>query len=87
MDKLSMYFLQRLDCNCNVCGYFKRDMEKTKQNNTNVQLVEFKIHYGRCERLNKDVAEIANITLLHTQKCFKHRIDFLSEEERQKKLS
>lgn len=87
MDKVSIYELQKIDCNCNVCGYFQRDVEKTKQKNTNEQLVAQKIHYGLCEKLNKEVGEIANICLLHTQQCFKHRIDFLSEEEKKKKLS
>lgn len=73
MDKESIYELQKIDCNCNNCGYFVRDIEKTKLLNNNEQIVACKIHYGHCDRLNKDVGEIANIALLHTQNCFTHR--------------
>ena len=75
MDKQSTYELQKIDCNCNNCIHFERDIEKTKLNNNNESIVEFKIHYGFCSKLKKDVAEIANICLLHTQECFKHRKD------------
>jgi len=65
--------LELIDCNCNNCIHFIRDIEKTKQSNKNPQIVECKIHYGFCDKLKKEVAEIANMTLLHTQDCFKHR--------------
>lgn len=73
MDKESIYELQKIDCNCNDCKYFERDIEKTKRLNTNDKIVACKIHYGKCIKLNKDVGEIANICLLHTQECFEHR--------------
>lgn len=75
--------LQNLDCNCNNCIHFERDIEKTKLNNNNPQLVSGKVHYGRCAKLNKDVAEIANILLLHTQDCFENRrqINLQNDEE------
>lgn len=73
MDKESIYELQKLDCNCNNCKHFKRDIEKTARLNNNDKIVANKIHYGTCEKLNKEVGEIANICLLHTQKCFEHR--------------
>jgi hypothetical protein len=65
--------LQNLDCNCNNCKFFKRDIEKTKLNNNNPQIIEFKIHYGKCEKFNKEVKEVANVLLLHTQECFENR--------------
>jgi len=64
---------QKLDCNCNDCGFFKRDIEKTRARNNNELIVACKIHYGHCEKFNKEVGEIANICLLHTQDCFVHR--------------
>lgn len=73
MDKESIIELQKIDCNCNDCKYFIRNIEKTKQLNTNDKIVACKVHYGSCDKLKKDVAEIANICLLHTQNCFKHR--------------
>lgn len=79
MDKESIYELQKIDCNCNVCKYFERDIEKTKRLNKNDQIVEFKIHYGTCTKFNKEIGEIANICLLHTQECFKHRKDELKK--------
>ena len=75
MDKQSIYELQKIDCNCNNCIHFERDIQKTKLKNTNPSIIEYKIHYGYCNKLNKDVSEIANICLLHTQECFKHRKD------------
>jgi hypothetical protein len=86
-DKISHYELQKIDCNCNNCGFFQRDVKKTELHNNNDKIVAYKTHYGFCTSLNKDVAEIANICLLHTQKCFKHRLDFLDENERNKKLN
>lgn len=65
--------LQNLDCNCNNCKWFIRDVEKTKLNNTNDKIVANKVHYGTCGKFNKPVAEIANILLLHTQNCFENR--------------
>lgn len=79
MDKQSLYELQKIDCNCNNCAYFERDIEKTKLLNTNPKIKANKIHYGKCIALKKEVAEIANICLLHTQICFIHRNDVESK--------
>lgn len=73
MDKNSRIELQKIDCNCNDCKHFIRDLDKTKNLNNNHKIVAFKTHYGKCDKLKIDVAEIANICLLHTQKCFEHR--------------
>ena len=75
MDKESIYELQKIDCNCNNCGYFIRNIAKTKRLNTNEHIKSFIIHYGFCEKLKKEIGEIANICLLHTQECFIHRND------------
>jgi len=71
--KESAILLGIIDCNCNDCIHFERDIEKTKRLNTNDKIIACKIHYGRCNKLNKDVGEIAMICLLHTQECFEHR--------------
>ncbi len=73
LEKYKTYLLQCVDCNCNNCHFFVRDTEKTKRLNNNDKIVANKIHYGFCEKIQKDVGEIANICLLHTQKCFLHR--------------
>lgn len=65
--------IQDIDCNCNNCVHFIRDVEKTKRLNTNPHIIACKIHYGYCDKLKKDVGEIANICLLHTQECFVNR--------------
>jgi len=65
--------LKKLDCNCNDCFFFKRDVDKTKKLNNNPKIKACKIHYGHCEQFDKEVGEIANILLLHTQECFIHR--------------
>jgi len=67
MDRNSRIELQKIDCNCNDCKYFVRDIEKTKKLNTNEQIIACKIHYGKCVKLNKDIGNIANLCLLHTQ--------------------
>jgi len=77
MGQESIYELKRVDCNCNDCYYFERNIEKTKVNNTNPSIVAHKIHYGTCRQFNKEVAEIANICLLHTQDCFVFRKDIV----------
>lgn len=44
MDKESIYELQKIDCNCNDCGYMKRDFEtynKWEQWNKELQFKEF----------------------------------------------
>jgi hypothetical protein len=76
MDKESIYELQKIDCNCNNCFFFNRDIEKTHSKNKNEKIIANKIHYGHCVKLNKQVGEIANIALLHTQNCFVHRKDY-----------
>ncbi len=75
MDADSIYELQKIDCNCNNCGYFFRSISKTNQLNTNEHIRSCIIHYGFCEKFKKEVGEIANICLLHTQACFIHRKD------------
>lgn len=65
--------IQDVDCNCNNCLHFKRDVEQTNTKNNNPQIIACRIHYGYCLKLNKQVAEIANIALLHTQNCFENR--------------
>lgn len=79
VDKESIYLLQCVDCNCNNCGYFERDIPLTNERNTNPGIVACKIHYGKCTKFNKVVGEIANIALLHTQSCFVHRKDMIAK--------
>jgi hypothetical protein len=81
LDKESIYLLQCIDCNCNNCGHFIRDIPKTQALNTNEQIVANKIHYGFCSKLNKEVGEIANFCLLHTQECFEHRNDLKAKKD------
>lgn len=78
MEKDSIYELQKIDCNCNNCHYFIRDIALTAANNKNEHIIACKIHYGTCSKFNKSVGEIANIALLHTQGCFLHRKDFIN---------
>ena len=77
MDKESIYLLQKIDCNCNNCYHFQRDIKKTKRLNNNSKIKTNKIHYGFCVKFEKDVAEIANICLPQNQQCFLHRKDML----------
>ena len=110
MNKESTYLLQKIDCNCNNCGYLERDIEKYKKWadwHSTIELKEFErkkklghvrpnaqfqfdksglLYYGYCKKLKKDISFIPDICQLETQDCFKHRLDFLTEEERNKKL-
>jgi hypothetical protein len=78
MDKDSIFELQKIDCNCNDCIFMIRDFE-TKQKWDNTELHEnqknasFRIHYGNCSKLNKEVSFIPNSISLENQGCFKHR--------------
>ena len=78
MDKESIYELQKIDCNCNDCIFMVRDAEKRKKFDhlyTNKLNASWRINYGYCKNLNKDVSFIPNICQLETQNCFKHRKD------------
>lgn len=77
MDKESKYELQKIDCNCNDCFHFARDVEKSKRLNNNEHIKTCKIHYGKCKTTNEDVSAIANMCSLDTQECFLHRKDGL----------
>jgi hypothetical protein len=81
MDKESIYLLDRIDCNCNSCGFMKRDLEKFNSyndlyKNTNPS---WRIHYGHCLKFDKPVSFIPNSCQLDTQKCFIHRKDYVHE--------
>lgn len=70
--------LQKLDCNCNDCFFFKRNKERTEKQNAHSKgkvPQAGKVHYGQCEKFNKEVFEMANVCLIYTQNCFKHRKD------------
>ena len=78
MDKESIFELQKIDCNCNDCIFMIRDFEKKKEwDNTelhkNQKNASFRIHYGSCSKLNKEVSFIPNTISLENQECFKHR--------------
>lgn len=80
MDKDSIIFLQKLDCNCNDCFFMKRDFEKYKlydfiytNKQGKVTYPSYRINYGYCEKFNKKVSFIPNMIQLDTQKCFVHR--------------
>ena len=76
MNNESKYLLQCLDCNCNDCISFVRDIKRTEEQNLHSKgkvPQSGKVHYGQCTKFDKEVFEMANVCLLHTQKCFVHR--------------
>lgn len=80
MDKESIYELQKIDCNCNDCAFMVRDFEKKKywdstELHKDQKNASYRIHYGKCEKLAKDVSFIPNICQIETQGCFTHRKD------------
>jgi hypothetical protein len=76
MEKDSIFELQKIDCNCNDCIFMIRDFE-TKQKWDNTELHEnqknasFRIHYGNCSKLNKEVSFIPNSISLNIEKKYK----------------
>jgi len=79
MDKESIYLLQKIDCNCNDCGYMERDMvkfNKWRDWNMKLQLADF-------EKLKKSAFLEAELcpdekgkkTLLHRANRLKFMFD------------
>lgn len=78
MNKQSIIELQKIDCNCNDCKFMIRDLEKFKSLDylhKGQEKASHRIHYGACDKLNKEVSFIPNTCQLDTQDCFRHRRD------------
>lgn len=78
MNKASLYELQKVDCNCNDCKFMQRNLEKFKSMEhlyENDRKASYRINYGHCSKLNKDVTFIPGNCQPQTQYCFKHRKD------------
>jgi hypothetical protein len=80
MNKETIIELQKIDCNCNDCKFLIRDFEKYKffdylYTNEKGQVTNpsYRINYGNCIKLNKEITFIPNTIQLETQKCFEHR--------------
>jgi hypothetical protein len=70
MDKESLYLLQKIDCNCNDCGFMNRDLTRLPEKQRPAP-----INYGYCVRFEKPVSFIPGVCQLETQNCFIHRKD------------
>ena len=68
MDKESIFELQKIDCNCNDCGYMKRNMDKLPKKG-----IANPINYGFCLFKEVSVSFIPNICSVENQTCFIHR--------------
>ncbi len=84
MDKESVYELQKIDCNCNDCGFMVRDFEKYRSfdhlytnSQGKVTNPSHRINYGNCNKFNKPVSFIPNRCQPETQDCFIHRKDLI----------
>lgn len=81
MDRESRIELQRIDCNCNDCGYMVRNIEKYKSfdllytENGIVTKPGHRPMYGVCIKHNRSISFIANTCQPGNQSCFKHRRD------------
>jgi hypothetical protein len=71
MSKEAMYELQKIDCNCNDCGYLIRDLSRPPDRGKPCP-----INYGHCSRFNKPITFIPVTCQIETQNCFIHRKDF-----------
>ena len=67
------YELQRIDCNCNDCGFLERDVAQAQTQKGKPA----PIYSGLCHKFNKTVTFIPNICQIETQKCFIHRKDYV----------
>ena len=68
MDKESIFELQKIDCNCNDCGFMKRDLSRPPNKGK-----PSPINYGHCLRFDKSVSFIPATCQIETQNCFTHR--------------
>jgi hypothetical protein len=73
MNKESLYELQKIDCNCNDCGYMKRDLSRLPDRGK-----PSPINYGQCIKFDKEVSFIPATCQIETQECFVHRKDFIA---------
>ncbi len=79
MDKESLYELQKIDTNCNDCGFFVRDLAKKNEvmnqfNGTKSGTPE----YGRCTKKDVDLYTWSGQCTPHNQSCFVHRKDMIN---------
>jgi hypothetical protein len=72
LTKESRYELQRIDCNCNDCGFMKRDLSKPPPKETATP-----ISHGECLKFGKPVSFIPMTCQPETQFCFVHRKDYV----------
>lgn len=78
MNKESIYELQKIDTNCNDCKFMVRDIAKRRcfdkwyEGRENCS---YRINYGNCTKLNKEVSFIPNRCTPENDKCFTHRKD------------
>lgn len=85
MDKESIYLLQKLDCNCNDCGFMIRDFEGYKISEAlalkiNPDVAKSGIiNHGFCGRFDKHVTFFPGLLQIETQECFLHRKDYTNE--------
>jgi hypothetical protein len=74
-----MIELQKIDCNCNDCGYMVRDFDKLNSFNhlygKDIR-VSWRPQYGFCVLFRKDVSFIPGTCQPQTQDCFVHRKEF-----------
>jgi hypothetical protein len=77
LEKESIYLLQKIDCNCNDCGFMARDLSRPPDKNKPAP-----INYGYCNRFNKHVTFIPATCQPDTKHCFRHRKDNIHEESK-----
>lgn len=59
MNKDSLYQLQRIDCNCNDCGFMWRDMDRFKQALEQHRMFQFEAFELKKKKLLKQSDELA----------------------------
>lgn len=70
MTKESLYELQKIDCNCNDCGFMVRNLLRLPQKG-----IPSPSNFGYCNKFEKDISFIPSTCLIETQQCFIHRKD------------
>ena len=80
-EKEALLSLQRIDCNCNDCGFMQRDGATYKSfdalytENGRLSTPSHRPQYGNCAKFNKPVSFLTATCQLETQDCFIHRRD------------
>jgi hypothetical protein len=74
MDRESLIELQKIDCACNDCKFFTRNLEKKREYIERYQNKRGP-EYGHCSKKNIEVTTWPGMCVPDNQQCFTHRLE------------